>query len=61
MPPSHMQLFDFSSSIFKSSTVEAWWPNGHGKQTGYNVTTTFIMEAGYKIEKISKVSPSAWF
>uniref|UniRef100_A0A8B9TT03 Beta-mannosidase n=1 Tax=Anas platyrhynchos TaxID=8839 RepID=A0A8B9TT03_ANAPL len=41
-------------NINKSSTVEAWWPNGHGKQTGYNVTTTFIMEAGYKIEKISK-------
>ncbi|XP_068537934.1 beta-mannosidase [Anas acuta] len=41
-------------NINKSSTVEAWWPNGHGKQTGYNVTTTFIMEAGYKIEKFSK-------
>ncbi|KAM7112441.1 beta-mannosidase isoform 2-T2 [Ciconia maguari] len=41
-------------NINKSSTVEAWWPNGHGKQTGYNMTTTFIMEAGYPIEKSSK-------
>uniref|UniRef100_A0A8D0FRN0 Beta-mannosidase n=1 Tax=Strix occidentalis caurina TaxID=311401 RepID=A0A8D0FRN0_STROC len=41
-------------NINKSSTVEAWWPNGHGKQTGYNMTTTFIMEAGYQIEKSSK-------
>uniref|UniRef100_A0A8B9M4L0 Beta-mannosidase n=1 Tax=Accipiter nisus TaxID=211598 RepID=A0A8B9M4L0_9AVES len=41
-------------NINKSSAVEAWWPNGHGKQTGYNMTTTFIMEAGYQIEKYSK-------
>ncbi|XP_075005752.1 beta-mannosidase isoform X3 [Calonectris borealis] len=41
-------------NINKSSTVEAWWPNGHGKQTGYNMTTTFIMESGYQIEKFSK-------
>ncbi|XP_074888062.1 beta-mannosidase isoform X2 [Buteo buteo] len=41
-------------NINKSSAVEAWWPNGHGKQTGYNMTTTFIMEAGYQIEKFSK-------
>ncbi|NXF96810.1 MANBA mannosidase, partial [Eubucco bourcierii] len=41
-------------NINKSSTVEAWWPNGHGKQTGYNMTTTFIMEEGYQIEKFSK-------
>ncbi|KAM6361433.1 beta-mannosidase isoform 4-T14 [Alca torda] len=42
-------------NINKSSTVEAWWPNGHGKQTGYNMTTTFVMEAGYQIEKFSKI------
>ncbi|XP_071598687.1 beta-mannosidase isoform X1 [Heliangelus exortis] len=41
-------------NINKSATVEAWWPNGHGKQTGYNMTTTFSMEAGYQIEKFSK-------
>uniref|UniRef100_A0A669QB31 Beta-mannosidase n=1 Tax=Phasianus colchicus TaxID=9054 RepID=A0A669QB31_PHACC len=41
-------------NISKNSTVETWWPNGHGKQIGYNVTTTFIMEGGYQIEKISK-------
>ncbi|NXQ12073.1 MANBA mannosidase, partial [Peucedramus taeniatus] len=39
----------------KSAAVEAWWPNGHGKQTGYNMTTTFIMETGCQIEKFSKV------
>ncbi|XP_062492706.1 beta-mannosidase isoform X2 [Pezoporus occidentalis] len=42
-------------NINKSFAVEAWWPNGHGKQTGYNMTTTFIMEAGYQIEKFSKI------
>ncbi|NXY81873.1 MANBA mannosidase, partial [Alcedo cyanopectus] len=42
-------------NINKSSTVEAWWPNGHGKQTGYNMTTTFVMEEGSQIEKFSKV------
>ncbi|XP_050194015.1 beta-mannosidase [Myiozetetes cayanensis] len=41
-------------NINKTSAVEAWWPNGHGKQTGYNMKTTFIMEAGYQIEKFSK-------
>ncbi|XP_065692153.2 beta-mannosidase isoform X1 [Patagioenas fasciata] len=41
-------------NINKSSAVEAWWPNGHGKQTGYNTTTTFIMETGHQIEKLSK-------
>ncbi|NXH28316.1 MANBA mannosidase, partial [Myiagra hebetior] len=39
----------------RSSAVEPWWPNGHGKQTGYNMTTTFVMEAGCQIEKFSKV------
>ncbi|XP_041905597.1 beta-mannosidase isoform X1 [Corvus kubaryi] len=42
-------------NINKSSAVEAWWPNGHGKQTGYNMTTTFMMEEGCQIEKFSKV------
>uniref|UniRef100_A0A8C8VGU1 Beta-mannosidase n=1 Tax=Pelusios castaneus TaxID=367368 RepID=A0A8C8VGU1_9SAUR len=41
-------------NISKSATVQKWWPNGHGNQTGYDMTTTFIMEAGYKIEKFSK-------
>ncbi|NXY35927.1 MANBA mannosidase, partial [Pomatorhinus ruficollis] len=42
-------------NINKSAAVEPWWPNGHGRQTGYNMTTTFMMEAGYQIEKFSKV------
>ncbi|NXB56637.1 MANBA mannosidase, partial [Struthidea cinerea] len=42
-------------SKVRSSAVETWWPNGHGKQTGYNMTTTFVMEAGSQIEKFSKV------
>ncbi|XP_023780436.1 beta-mannosidase isoform X3 [Cyanistes caeruleus] len=42
-------------NINKSAAVEAWWPNGHGKQTGYNMTTTFMMEAGCQIEKFSKI------
>ncbi|XP_053108977.1 beta-mannosidase [Hemicordylus capensis] len=42
-------------NISKSVAVETWWPRGHGNQTGYNMTTTFILEGGYKIEKFSKV------
>ncbi|XP_051475768.1 beta-mannosidase isoform X2 [Apus apus] len=41
-------------NINKSSIVEAWWPNGHGKQTGYDMISTFILEPGYQIEKFSK-------
>ncbi|RLW09380.1 hypothetical protein DV515_00002554 [Chloebia gouldiae] len=42
-------------NINKSAAVEVWWPNGHGKQTGYNMTTTFMMEARGQMEKFSKV------
>ncbi|KAM4900010.1 beta-mannosidase isoform 5-T9 [Sylvia borin] len=42
-------------NINKSAAVEPWWPNGHGRQTGYNMTTTFKMEAGCQIDKFSKV------
>uniref|UniRef100_A0A8D2KYZ9 Beta-mannosidase n=1 Tax=Varanus komodoensis TaxID=61221 RepID=A0A8D2KYZ9_VARKO len=38
-----------------SVALETWWPRGHGNQTGYNMTATFILEGGYKIEKFSKV------
>ncbi|CAM5139754.1 unnamed protein product [Natator depressus] len=41
-------------NINKSATVQTWWPSGHGNQTGYDMTTTFNMGAGYKIEKFSK-------
>uniref|UniRef100_A0A8D2KZJ9 Beta-mannosidase n=1 Tax=Varanus komodoensis TaxID=61221 RepID=A0A8D2KZJ9_VARKO len=42
-------------NISKSVALETWWPRGHGNQTGYNMTATFILEGGYKIEKFSKV------
>ncbi|XP_054846408.1 beta-mannosidase [Eublepharis macularius] len=42
-------------NISKSVALETWWPRGHGNQTGYNMTTVFIIEGGYKIEKFSKV------
>uniref|UniRef100_A0A8D0H224 Beta-mannosidase n=1 Tax=Sphenodon punctatus TaxID=8508 RepID=A0A8D0H224_SPHPU len=42
-------------NISKSAAVETWWPNGHGNQTAYSMTTMFLMEAGYSIEKFSKV------
>ncbi|XP_033016272.1 beta-mannosidase isoform X3 [Lacerta agilis] len=41
--------------IRKAAALETWWPRGHGNQTGYNMTTTFIAEGGCKIEKLSKV------
>ncbi|XP_028599356.2 beta-mannosidase isoform X2 [Podarcis muralis] len=41
--------------IRKAAAPETWWPRGHGNQTGYNMTTTFIAEGGCKIEKHSKV------
>ncbi|XP_042325084.1 beta-mannosidase isoform X2 [Sceloporus undulatus] len=42
-------------NMSKDVTLETWWPRGHGNQTGYNMTTVFVMEGGYKIEKFSKV------
>uniref|UniRef100_A0A5F8G3D5 Beta-mannosidase n=1 Tax=Monodelphis domestica TaxID=13616 RepID=A0A5F8G3D5_MONDO len=42
-------------NINKSITVETWWPNGHGNQTGYNMTVNFKLEGGYHIEKLTKV------
>ncbi|XP_077156877.1 beta-mannosidase [Paroedura picta] len=42
-------------NISKTVALETWWPRGHGNQTGYNMATVFIIEGGYKIEKISKV------
>ncbi|XP_061441531.1 beta-mannosidase isoform X1 [Rhineura floridana] len=42
-------------NMSKSVALEPWWPRGHGNQTRYNMTTTFIIEGGYKIEKLSKV------
>ncbi|XP_053259923.1 beta-mannosidase isoform X3 [Podarcis raffonei] len=42
-------------NISKAAALETWWPRGHGNQTGYNMTTTFIAEGGCKIEKLSKI------
>lgn len=42
-------------SVNKSMTLDTWWPRGHGNQTGYKMTTTFMIAGGYKIDKISKV------
>ncbi|XP_042325087.1 beta-mannosidase isoform X5 [Sceloporus undulatus] len=42
-------------NMSKDVTLETWWPRGHGNQTGYNMTTVFVMEGGYKIEKFSKI------
>nr|XP_028599354.1 beta-mannosidase isoform X3 [Podarcis muralis] len=42
-------------NISKAAALETWWPRGHGNQTGYNMTTTFIADGGCKIEKHSKI------
>lgn len=41
--------------IRKDITVETWWPRGHGKQTGYNMTILFALDGGLKFEKAAKV------
>nr|XP_033812769.1 beta-mannosidase [Geotrypetes seraphini]XP_033812778.1 beta-mannosidase [Geotrypetes seraphini] len=42
-------------NISTNVTVETWWPSGHGNQSGYNLTITFIFEGGYHIKKLAKV------
>ncbi|XP_005406305.1 PREDICTED: beta-mannosidase [Chinchilla lanigera] len=46
---------ELSVKINKSTTVEAWWPHGHGDQTGYNMTVLFKLDGGLHIEKSAKV------
>ncbi|XP_069599757.1 beta-mannosidase isoform X2 [Ranitomeya imitator] len=41
--------------IDKNSSVDLWWPNGYGLQTGYNMSLTFHFEGEYIIEKTTKI------
>ncbi|KAL1772180.1 beta-mannosidase isoform X1 [Sigmodon hispidus] len=41
--------------ISKNVAVETWWPQGHGNQTGYNMTILFVLNGGLNIKKSAKV------
>nr|XP_013006030.1 LOW QUALITY PROTEIN: beta-mannosidase [Cavia porcellus] len=49
------RVVELSVKINKNITVETWWPNGHGDQTGYNMTILFELDGGLRIEKSAKV------
>lgn len=42
-------------TIDKNVSVDRWWPNGHGNQTGYNMTVHFYSDGRYSIERSTKV------
>ncbi|XP_069486792.1 beta-mannosidase [Ambystoma mexicanum] len=54
MQPGESRL-ELLCSISQNVTVEKWWPNGHGNQSGYNMNLSFIFEGGYRIDKSTKV------
>uniref|UniRef100_A0A4W3J9R8 Beta-mannosidase n=1 Tax=Callorhinchus milii TaxID=7868 RepID=A0A4W3J9R8_CALMI len=39
----------------KVTSIDLWWPNGHGNQTGYNMSVTFTIKGKHRIEKFIKV------
>uniref|UniRef100_A0A8C5PSX5 beta-mannosidase n=1 Tax=Leptobrachium leishanense TaxID=445787 RepID=A0A8C5PSX5_9ANUR len=41
--------------IHQNSTIDLWWPNGYGSQTGYELIVRFIYEKQYIIENATKV------
>ncbi|XP_053317515.1 beta-mannosidase isoform X2 [Spea bombifrons] len=40
--------------IHQNASVELWWPNGYGSQTGYELTASFMFD-GYTIKKTTKI------
>ncbi|XP_071974794.1 beta-mannosidase isoform X3 [Engystomops pustulosus] len=48
------QSYRIIVKINKNTSVDLWWPNGYGLQTGYNMTTTFHFDE-YIIEKTTKI------
>lgn len=49
------RIVDLLVKISKNTSVETWWPHGHGNQTGYNMTIRFELEGGLTIEKSARV------
>ncbi|KAM4052385.1 beta-mannosidase isoform 2-T2 [Anomaloglossus baeobatrachus] len=49
------QTYQIMLEIDKNSSVDLWWPNGYGPQTGYNMSLTFHFEGEYIIEKTTKI------
>ncbi|MEE6460575.1 hypothetical protein FKM82_001012 [Ascaphus truei] len=52
--PGH-HVFEIIIKIDKNISIDLWWPNGYGNQTGYNLTAKFTFEGGYFIENTTKV------
>lgn len=49
------QAYQIIVKINKNTSVDLWWPNGYGLQTGYNMSITFHFEGEYIIEKNAKI------
>ncbi|XP_040274156.1 beta-mannosidase isoform X2 [Bufo bufo] len=49
------QAYKIIVKINKNTSVDLWWPNGYGLQTGYNMSVTFHFGGEYLIEKSTKV------
>ncbi|CAN2388937.1 Mannosidase, partial [Pristimantis euphronides] len=49
------QAYHVITKINKNTSVDLWWPNGYGRQTGYNMSVMFHFEGEYTIEKATKI------
>ncbi|XP_066430062.1 beta-mannosidase isoform X3 [Eleutherodactylus coqui] len=50
-----LQAYQVITRINKNTSVDLWWPNGYGLQSGYNMSVTFYFEGGYIIENTTKI------
>ncbi|XP_069834484.1 beta-mannosidase isoform X2 [Dendropsophus ebraccatus] len=49
------QAYQIIVKMNKNTSIDLWWPNGYGRQTGYNMSVTFHFEGEYIIEKTTKI------
>nr|DBA28843.1 TPA: hypothetical protein GDO54_009135 [Pyxicephalus adspersus] len=47
--------FEIIIKISKNASVNLWWPNGYGMQSGYNMSVTFNIGTEQVIQKTTKI------